>query len=267
MFAEGLDLPLEQELAMELLTYKVDKEVMMMVSKVHYISREERMEKELADALARSFARLMPNKVYLEKQYEVPSRNTGWPKAVAKLCGGAPSPNKEQDRILAMMEQYSEQAESCGSSDESSDEEQPQAKLLKLDVKLKNIHGVPVPQDKGASSTTSTPLMMATASSVQSVTLPLLDLQDQLSAEFLVRYLHQLHPSLQEDLLQKDCRYYFLQLLQPCLGGSQAQATIPSPPAIRPAKVKKRVNYTEEKEPGTEDLADSDGSDEFTPRP
>ena len=109
--------------------------------------------------------------------------------------------------------------------------------------------------------------MMATASSVQSVTLPLLDLQDQLSAEFLVRYLHQLHPGLQEDLLQKDCRYYFLQLLKPCLGGSQAQATIPSPPAIRPAKVKKRVNYTEEKEPGTEDLADSDGSDEFTPRP
>ena len=50
-------------------------------------------------------------------------------------------------------------------------------------------------------------------------------------------------------------------------GGSRAQATIPSPPAIRPAKVKKRVNYTEEKEPGTEDLADSDGSDEFTPRP
>jgi hypothetical protein len=149
-FADELDLPLEQELAMELLTYKVDKEVMVIVSKVHYISQEEGMEKELADALARSFAVLMPQKVYLEKQDKVPSRNTGWKKAVAKLCGGAPKPDQDQARILALMEQYSDQAESSESSAESSDEQQPQAKLLKLDVKLKNIHCVPVPQDHGA---------------------------------------------------------------------------------------------------------------------
>ena len=39
-----------------------------MSAKVHYISLEEFMEKDLADALARSAAVLMPKKVYLEKQ-------------------------------------------------------------------------------------------------------------------------------------------------------------------------------------------------------
>ena len=145
-FAEELDLPLEQEMSRDLITYNVDKEVMVMAAKVLFISQEEFMEKQLAYALARSAAVLMPKKVYLEKQDEVPSRNTGWPKAVGKLCGGAPQPDKEQERILAMMDQYSDQAESS----DSSDEQQPTPKYLKLEVKLKNCHGVPVPEDSGA---------------------------------------------------------------------------------------------------------------------
>ena len=107
-FAEELDLPLEQEMSRDLITYNVDKEVMVMAAKVQYISQEEFMEKQLADALTRSAAVLMPKKLYLEKQDKVPSKNTGWPKAVGKLCGGAPQPDKEQDQILAMMDQYSE---------------------------------------------------------------------------------------------------------------------------------------------------------------
>ena len=117
-----------------------------MSAKVHYISLEEFMEKDLADALARSAAVLMPKKVYLEKQEDVHSRKTGWTKALGKLCGGAPQPNKQEERILAMIEQYSDQEESS----DSSDEEQPKPKHLKLEVKLKNIHGVPVPEDSGA---------------------------------------------------------------------------------------------------------------------
>ena len=67
-FAEELDLPLEQEMSRDLITYNVDKEVMVMAAKVLFISQEEFMEKQLAYALARSAAVLMPKKVYLEKQ-------------------------------------------------------------------------------------------------------------------------------------------------------------------------------------------------------
>ena len=40
-----------------------------------------------------------------------------------------------------------------------------------------------------------------------------------------------------------------------------------SPPASRQTRAKKRIKYAEEEESGTEDLVDSDCSDEFTPRP
>ena len=69
-------------------------------------------------------------------------RNTGWKKAVGKLCGGAPQPNKEEARIIALMDQYSEQAESS----DTADEEEPKPKLLKLEVKLTDsLGGSPAP--------------------------------------------------------------------------------------------------------------------------